>query len=96
LSVLVWFGLVFSVPGTFISVPGANGGSCRNDHLIICFGLIFSLFQATSYLCLEQMVASSWNDHLIIYCGFLLVGGSLPSYLSVSLLHLDRNLLMNV
>ncbi len=42
------------------------------------------------------MVASSWNDHLIIYCGFLLVGGSLPSYLSVSLLHLDRNLLMNV
>jgi hypothetical protein len=42
------------------------------------------------------MVAGSWNDHLIIYCGFLLVGGNLPSYLFVSLLHLDRNLLMNV
>jgi hypothetical protein len=95
LSVLVWFGFL-RVPGTFISVPGANGGSCRNDHLIICLGLIFSLCQATSYLCLEQMVASSWNDHLIIYCGFLLVGGNLPSYLSVSLLHFDRNLLMNV
>jgi hypothetical protein len=63
-SVLVWFGF-FRVPGTFISVPGANGGSCRNDHLII-------------------------------YCGFLLVGGNLPSYLFVSLLHHHRNLLMNV
>jgi hypothetical protein len=33
-----------------------SAGSWYHD-LIICFGLVFSLCQAPSYLCLEQMVA---------------------------------------
>jgi hypothetical protein len=68
-SVLVWFGFL-RVPGIFISVPGANGGSCRNDYLIICFGLVFSLCQAPSYLCLEQMVAvgmTTWSSIAVFF-----------------------------
>jgi len=94
---LFWFGFL-RVSGTFISVPGANGGSW-NDHLIVCFGLVwfspcarhlhicawskwlqlewppdrlfwfglvFSVCQAPSYLCLEQMVAvagmTTWSS----------------------------------
>jgi len=79
-SVLVCFGFL-RVPGTFTSVPGANGCSW-NDHLIFCFGLVwFSPCARHLHICAwsKWWQLQEWPPDHLFWFDFLLMPGNFLS-----------------